>query len=58
MTHPAENNTDTVVASHACPNAQVDNMFMPNAWGAYCSEIAPNINALGFLRVRQAYTVF
>jgi hypothetical protein len=28
-------------------------MYTPNAWGAYCSEIAPNINTLAFLKVEE-----
>eukprot|EP00955_Chlamydomonas_euryale_P088201 364358-Chlamydomonas_euryale.AAC.18 len=28
-----------------------DNMFTPNAWGAYCSEVSPNVNTLAVLQV-------
>ena len=30
----------------------VDHMYNPNAWGAYCSEVSPNVNTLAFLKVR------
>ncbi|GAX81046.1 hypothetical protein CEUSTIGMA_g8481.t1 [Chlamydomonas eustigma] len=28
----------------------VDNMYKPNDWGSYCSEVSPNVNTLAFLK--------
>lgn len=32
-------------------NAQVDNMFIPNMWDAFCSAISPNITVCALLLV-------
>ncbi|GAX86324.1 hypothetical protein CEUSTIGMA_g13736.t1 [Chlamydomonas eustigma] len=28
----------------------VDNIYKPNDWGSYCSEVSPNVNTLAFLK--------
>ncbi|KAG1658030.1 hypothetical protein FOA52_014342 [Chlamydomonas sp. UWO 241] len=33
----------------------VDNMYTPNAWGAYCSEVSPNVNTLALLKGPQCW---
>ena len=41
----------TSYTSHTSHTSQVDHLYTPNSWAAYCSEVSPNVNTLAYLKV-------